>query len=109
MASGRPTTADESSTTIRCWQASAISKPPPSAAPLIAATTGRGYVSSLRRSALIASMPANTDAASAGPACIISVRLPPAKKVFFALATTTPMTSSTSSYSRATAACIERW
>ena len=34
-------------------------------------------------------------------------RLPPAKKVFFALATTTPVTSSASSYSRSTAACID--
>ncbi len=35
------------------------------------------------------------------------LRSPPAKKVFFALATTTPVTSSFSATSRSTASCIE--
>ena len=45
--------------------------------------------------------------ASSLVAWTISLRLPPAKKVFFALATTTPVTSATSSYRRSTAAAIE--
>ena len=48
--------------------------------------------------------------ASSGFAWIISVRLPPAKNVFLALATTTPVTddssAASSSYRRSTAACI---
>ena len=113
MASGSPTTAEDSSTRIRWWQARAISRPPPRAAPLIAATTGFGSFSSRRRSAFIASMPAKTDGASSAVACIIRVRLPPAKKVFFAEAITTPVTLSgsaaSSSYNRSTAACIDAW
>jgi hypothetical protein len=74
---------------------------------LIAATTGRGSFSSRLRSALIASAPANSEAASAGVACIMRVRFAPAKNVFLALVMTTPVRSSPSSYSRSTAACIE--
>ena len=51
--------------------------------------------------------------ASSGRACTISDRLPPAKNVFLALATTTPATLSgsaaSSSYRRSTAARMERW
>ena len=42
LASGRPSSTLGSSSAIRWLAARAISKPPPSAAPLIAATTGRG-------------------------------------------------------------------
>jgi hypothetical protein len=75
----------------------------------MAATTGRGKVSSLRRLALTASPIAKISSASSGVAFIMFLRLPPAKKVFFALVTTTPVTSSTSSCSRCTAASIEAW
>ena len=51
---------------------------------------------------------ANRRGASSGLAWIISDRLPPAKKVFLALATTTPVTddssAASSSYRRSTAA-----
>ena len=50
-------------------------------------------VSSRRRSALMRLDLAKTVGASSGVAWIISLRLPPAKKVFLALATTTPVTS----------------
>jgi hypothetical protein len=92
---------------MRWLQASAISRPPPSAAPLIAATTGRGNVSSRRRPAFMDSTIAKISGASSLVAWLISLRLPPAKNVFFALATTTPVTWSCSSYSRSTAAAIE--
>ena len=52
------------------------------------------------------SAPAKTSAASSGPAWVNSRRLPPAKKVFLALAMTTPVTSSCSAYSRSTAAAM---
>jgi hypothetical protein len=41
------------------------------------------------------------------PALTISLRLAPAKKVFLALATTTPVTDSASSYKRSTAVAID--
>ena len=81
-----------SSTQIRWLQASAISRPPPSAAPLIAATTGRGNISSRRRPAFTDSAIAKICGASSLVAWTISLRLPPAKNVFFALVTTTPVT-----------------
>ena len=75
---------------------------------MIAATTGLGKVSSRRSEALTRSASSKTAGASAGPALTISLRLAPAKKVFFALATTTPVTRRrASSYSRSTAAAIE--
>ncbi len=40
VTSGRPIFEPLASRAMRWWQASAISRPPPSAAPLIAATTG---------------------------------------------------------------------
>ena len=48
-----------------------------------------------------------TALASAGVAFTISLRLAPAKKVFLALAMTTPVTVCASAYSRSTAAAIE--
>ena len=105
--SGRPILTERSSTAMRRLAASAISSPPPSAAPLIAATTGRGKVSSLRRLDFIASPIAKISSASSGVALIMLLRLPPAKKVFFALAITTPVTSSCSSWRRCTAASID--
>ncbi len=54
--SGKPTTALGSSTTMRWCVARATSRPPPSAAPLIAATTGLPSVSSRRSEALKARM-----------------------------------------------------
>ena len=77
----------------------------------MAATTGRGNSSRRRRPALTASPIAKICAASALVACTMACRLPPAKKVFFALATTTPVTlcssAACSAYSRSTAAFIE--
>ena len=46
--SGRPTTSPGMSATNRWWQASAISRPPPIAVPLMAQATGLPQVSSLR-------------------------------------------------------------
>jgi hypothetical protein len=74
---------------------------------LIAATTGRGKVSSRRSPALTRSHISKIRGASSGVACDIRVRLPPAKKVFLALVTTTPVTCSISSWSRSTAAAID--
>ena len=74
---------------------------------MIAATTGLGKVSSLRSAALTRSASSKTACASAVPVLTISLRLAPAKKVFFALATTTPVTESPSTYSRSTAEAIE--
>ena len=76
----------------------------------MAATTGLGSFSSRRRSAFMPSTSAKIRGASSGLAWIISDRLPPAKNVFLALATTTPVTddasAASSSYRRSTAACI---
>ena len=52
-ASGRPSSLPGTFATIRWWLASASSRPPPSAAPLIAATTGLPRVSSARSCALM--------------------------------------------------------
>ncbi len=53
------------------------------------------------------SMFAKISAASSGPASTMRLRLPPAKNVFFALVTTTPVTSSFSASSRSTAAAMD--
>ena len=50
---------------------------------------------------------ANSAGASSGVASIIFLRLPPAKNVFLALVSTTPVTESFSATSRSTAALIE--
>ena len=73
----------------------------------MAATTGLGNSSSRRSAALTFSHWAKTSAALSLVVCTMVLRSPPAKKVFFALAMTTPVTSSCSSYSRSTAAFIE--
>src|SRR6476661_4089010 len=73
----------------------------------MAATTGLPSVSSLRRSALMPSEVAKASPASSGPRLIIPFRSPPAKKVFFALAITTPVIESCSSTSRCTALCMD--
>ena len=109
VASGSPILTERSSTAMRRLAASAISRPPPSAAPLMAATTGRGKVSRRRRLALTASPIAKISSASSGVAFIMLLRLPPAKKVFLALVSTTPVTSACSSCSRWTAASIDDW
>ena len=58
-------------------------------------------------------MNAKMAGASAGVACTVVLRLAPAKKVFLALVTTTPVTlcgsPAISVSRRATAAAIERW
>ena len=50
---------------------------------------------------------ANSAGASSGVASIIFLRLPPAKNVFLALVTTTPVTVSRSATSRSTAAFMQ--
>src|SRR5665811_891582 len=96
---------------MRWWQASPISRPPPRDRPLIAATTGLPIVSSLRSVAFIRSTFSKIAGASAGTACVMSLRSPPAKKVFFAEETTTPTMASDSaamsSAKRSTARSIE--
>ncbi len=95
------------STAIRWWQARAISRPPPSAAPLIAATTGLPSSSIRRSPALMDSAISKICGASSGVAWTMRLRSPPAKKVFFALVITTPAISSFSCSSRSTAAAID--
>ncbi|KMO72205.1 hypothetical protein MCHUDSM44219_04986 [Mycolicibacterium chubuense] len=50
---------------------------------------------------------ANDSAAFSGPTFIMPLRSPPAKKVFFALAITTPVIESFSCTSRSTALCMD--
>ena len=107
VTSGSPNCAFAPATAIRRWQASAISRPPPRAVPLSAATTGRPSVSSARSWRFISSIVAKTSAASSGVARVISVRSPPAKNVFLALVTTTPRMPSRSATRRSTARPIE--
>ncbi|CAA0137688.1 Uncharacterised protein [Mycolicibacterium vanbaalenii] len=73
----------------------------------MAATTGTPRVSSRRRSALMNSTSANDSAALSGPTFIMPLRSPPAKKVFFALAITTPVIESFSSTRRSTTLCMD--
>ena len=49
----------------------------------------------------------NASAALSGPIFIMPFRSPPAKKVFFALAITTPVIESFSAARRSTALCID--
>ncbi len=100
MTSGRPIFEPRASRAMRWWVASAISRPPPSAAPLIAATTGLPRVSRRRRFFLIACDWSNTFWASAFVYFTRSSRLPPAKKVFFAEVSTTPVIESFSASRR---------
>ena len=76
---------------MRWWQASPISRPPPSAVPFMAATTGLPSVSSLRSWAFTSVTLASTAAASSGPAFERESRSPPAKNVFLADVTITPV------------------
>ena len=103
VTSGNPISVWLSSTAIRWWHARAISKPPPRAAPLMAATTGLPSLSRRRSWDLIASTSANTSAASSAVTWLSRLRSPPAKKVFFALAMTTPVMWSFSASSRSIA------
>ena len=85
MTSGSPTAADGTAT--RWWQASAVSNPPPSAVPWIAATTGLGLESSR-------SIMAGKDGSSGGlPNSVMSA---PAKKVLPAQVSTIAFTASSS-------------
>jgi hypothetical protein len=87
---------------MRWWVASPISRPPPSAVPFIAATTGLPSVSSLRSWAFTSVTFLNTSGASAGVALIRLSRSPPAKKVFFADVMITPVMLSLSLASAST-------
>ena len=91
---------------MRWWQASPISRPPPSAVPFMAATTGRPSVSSLRSWAFTVVTVWSTCAASAGPAVERASRSPPAKNVFLADVTITPTSSSFAATSSSTTAPI---
>ncbi len=77
----------------------------------MAATTGLGSSSRRRSADLTFSDIEKTEAASSGPAWTMPLRSPPAKKVFFALAITTPAmldgSAASSSSSLSTAAFIE--
>ncbi len=73
----------------------------------MAATTGLPSVSSARRSALMPSTSAKISPAFSGPAVIIALRSPPAKKVFLALVITTPVIESFSATRRSTALCMD--
>jgi hypothetical protein len=84
---------------MRWWQASPISRPPPSAVPFMAATTGLPSVSSLRSWAFTSVTLANTCGASSGPALDSESRSPPAKNVFLADVTITPTMSAAASSS----------
>jgi hypothetical protein len=89
-----------------------ISRPPPSAAPLIAATTGLPSVSIRRSSALMFLMSCATCSASSARASRSSFRSAPAKKVFLADVMTTPAIESRSASSRSIASesdAVKRW
>ena len=80
VTSGKPNRLPGASSATRWWQASAISRPPPSAAPLSAATTGRPYFSSRRSRPLVASTFAKMSAAVTSASAElprISCRSPP--------------------------------
>ena len=73
----------------------------------MAATTGLPSVSSARRSRLTLSTVSKTSPAFSGPAWIMPLRSPPAKKVFLALVMTTPVIESFSATRRSTALRID--
>ncbi len=100
VTSGRPNCAFGLSSAMRRLQASAISRPPPSAAPFSAATVGLPSFSRRRKSALIFSTPAANSAAFSSVTWASSLRSPPAKKVSFAEVMMTPVTESFSDSSR---------
>ena len=107
LTSGKPSLAFGSSTMTRWWAASAISRPPPSAAPLIAATTGLPSVSSRRSWLLTSRMPAANSTDCSRVTVLRSLRSPPAKNVFLADVRTTPLMSSFSASRRSTVAPID--
>ena len=84
VTSGRPILEPRASAATRWLAASATSRPPPNAAPLMAATIGTGSFSRRRREAFISSTMLNMSAASSSVALDICLMSPPAKKVFFA-------------------------
>ena len=92
---------------MRWWVASVISAPPPSAAPLIAATTGLPSCSSRRRLALTWVSHLPTSGMSSAVVLMTSLRSAPAKKVFLAEVMMTPLMSSFSASSRSTVAPID--
>ena len=100
MTSGSPIFEPFASSAMRWCVARAISRPPPSAAPLIAETTGLPSVSRRRSRPLIDCDWSKTFCASAFVYFTRSSRLPPAKKVFFAEVRTTPVIESFSASRR---------
>ncbi len=94
--------------TIRRCEASAISNPPPSAEPLIAATTGLPSFSSRRSWDLSSSTPCRACEAFSGVIAISTFRSPPAKNVFLADVMITPVRPSSASR-RETEAPISSW
>ena len=107
LTSGKPSLTFGSSSITRWWVASVISSPPPSAAPLIAAATGRPSVSRRRSWRLTSRIPAANSPACSRVTRLRSLRSPPAKNVFLADVITTPLISSFSASSRSTVAPIE--
>ena len=102
--SGKPNSAPFTSRATRWWQARASSSPPPRAAPLSAATTGRPRVSMRRKSALSPSHSSVHFAASSLVVSMTLLRSAPAKNVFFPDVRTTPLIFSFSDSSRSTVA-----
>ena len=100
VTSGKPNCDFGLSSAMRRWQASAISRPPPSAAPFSAATTGLPSVSRRRRSDLILVTPCANSAAFSSVTWMSRLRSPPAKNVSFADVTMTPVIESFSASSR---------
>ena len=84
VTSGRPILEPRASAAMRWLAASATSRPPPSAAPLMAATTGTGSFSMRRSDSFMCCTMSNIDWASSGPTCDICLMSPPAKNVFLA-------------------------
>ena len=73
----------------------------------MAATTGTPRVSRRRSCFLRFWLSSNICGASSGVAAMRSLRLPPAKKVFFALVSTTPVMSAFSASRRDSVASME--
>src|SRR5579862_9066095 len=103
VTSGRPSWIDGSSSTMRQCALSAIYQPPPRAVPSSAATTGMPSVSSARICFLAAWIQRNTCGPSFGPYCRTSFSSAPAKKVFLADASITPLMEAFSRARRPTA------
>ena len=91
VTSGRPIFEPRASAAMRWLAASATSRPPPSAAPLMAATTGTGSFSMRRSDSFMCCTMSNIDCASSGPTWDICLMSPPAKNVFLAEARMMPL------------------